>query len=159
MNPVALMAVIKINLLRRPMWHSCTVEECLDISRAKLNALIESGELAWAWNLGTGRARREIRILAHCVVEKQVGNLPTIGATRNLKLPEVVNLILPKTRETLRCVELQRIFHSGPDLIHDLHAAGELKRLSEKLPAKGPNSSPRFTRASLVKLLESRRVA
>ena len=159
MNPVALMAVIKINLLRRPLWHPGTVEECLDISRSKLNALIESGELPWAFNLGNGPARKEIRILAHCVVERATGTLPAIGATRNLQLPEVINLILPQNRQNLRCIELQRLFHVSPDLIHFLHGAGEIDRVSEKLPATGPNASPRFTRGSLVKMLDKRRVA
>ena len=159
MNPAALIAVIKINCLRRPLWHPCTVEECLDISRPQLNALIESGELAWAWNIGSGSARKEIRILAHCVAEKAMGVQVALGATRNLKLPEVLNLILPTTRETLRGTELQRLFHARPDLIHDLHAAGELERVKESQPATGVNASPRYTRNSVAKLLENRRIA
>lgn len=159
MNPAAIIAAIRINLLRRPLWHPCTVEECLDISRIKLNALIESGELPWAWNLGNGPARKEIRILAHCVVEKVVGPLAQIGSTRNLKLPEVIGLILPQRRESLRCIELQRLFHVSPDLVHFLHSAGEIDRVKEKLPTTGPNASPRFTRASLAKMLERRRIA
>ncbi len=157
-NPVALMAVIKINLLRRPLWHPAAVEECLDISRFKLNALIESGELPWAFNFGNGLARKEIRILAHCVVEKATGPLAVIGATRNLGLPEVINLILPQKRESLRCIELQRLFHVSPDLIYFLHEAGEIDRVAEKLPDTGPNASPRFTRASLAKMLQERRL-
>ena len=97
MNPAAIIAAIRINLLRRPLWHLATAEGCLDISRVKLTALIESGELPWAWNLGNGPARKEIRILAHCVVEKATGTLPAIGATRNLRLPEVINLVLPQS--------------------------------------------------------------
>lgn len=155
-TPAALLATIRINLMRRPLMHPSVAEECLDLSRFKLNALIESGELPWAWNLGNGPARKEVRILALCVVERATGPITAISATRNLRLPEVINLILPQKRESLRCVELQRLFHAGPDLIHDLHAAGELKRVAEKLPASGPNSSPRFTITSLVKMLERR---
>lgn len=158
MNPLALMAVIKINLLRRPLWHPCTVEECLDISRVKLNAMIDNGELPWAFNLGNGSARKEVRILAHCVMEKATGPLAAIGATRNLELPEVVNLILPQKRESLRCIELQRLFHVSPDLIHFLNEAREIERVKENLPAVGPNASPRFTRASLAAMLEKRRI-
>jgi len=159
MNPAAYIAAIKINLVRRPLWHPGTVEECLDIARPRLNAMVENGELPWAWNFGSGRARKEIRILGHCVIERTLGTNPTIGATKNLNLPAVVNLILPQKRESLRCVELQRLFHSGPDLIRDLSDAGEIKKVSERLPATGPNASPRFTRASLVRLLEKRRIA
>jgi hypothetical protein len=158
-TPTALLATIRLNLLRRPLMHACAAEECLDVSRLKLAALIEAGELPWAWDFGTGHARKEVRLLAACVVERASGPIPAIGATRNLRLPEVLALILPEKRETLRSAELQRLFHAGRDLIHDLHEAGEIKRVSEKLPATGPNASPRFTRASVVRLLEQRRIA
>ncbi len=69
------------------------LKNALDITRLKLNALIESGELPWAWNFGCGRSRQEIRLLAASVVERAGHPLPAIGATRNLNLPEVVNLV------------------------------------------------------------------
>ena len=159
MNPVALVATIKINLLRRPLWHPSTVEECLDIFRPRLDSMLEDGSLPWAFDLGVGRYRKEPRILAHCVVERVMGPIPAIGETRNLRLPEVVNLILPQQRETLRAVELQRWFHAKPDLIRDLGCAGEIKKVKEQLAKQGPKASPRFTRESVVKLLEKRRIA
>ena len=149
---------ININLLRRPLWHPNTVEECLDITRSKLNSMVECGDLAWAWDLGTGRKRKEVRILGHCVVEHAMGRMPDIGATKNLRLPEVIGLILPGQRPALRSIELQRLFHSGPDLLHTLSTTGELKKVPQKLSTKGANASPSFTRASLVKLLENRRI-
>jgi len=158
MNSVALTAVIKLNLCRRPLMSPTIAGECLGIGRRELNALVDSGEIPWAFDLGVGRNRTELRILACCVVERATGPIPAIGATRNLNLPEVVDLILPKTRETLFGTELQRLFNASPDLIRDLAHAGEIKQLSGPLPAVGPNSSPRFTRASLVKLLENRRI-
>jgi len=159
MNPIALIATIKINLLRRPLWESETVQECLDIKRAELVAMIESGELAWAWDIGLGNNRRELRILGHCVVEKQTGKIKEIGATRNLALPEVIDLILPATRQTMRGRELQRLFLTNPDTIRQLRIAGELERVPENLPKHGPNASPRYTRESLVKFLTKRRIA
>lgn len=157
-TPAALLATIRLNLMRRPLMHFAAVEEILDIKRTQLNALIENGELAFAWNLGTGTARKEIRILALCVVERIAGPIPAIGATRNLKLPEVLALVFPQQRETMRAVELQRLFHLGEDTLRDLHAAGEIKRVKEKLPSQGPNASPRFTTASLAALLKRRRI-
>ncbi|HEX3857686.1 MAG TPA: hypothetical protein VHY30_10380 [Verrucomicrobiae bacterium] len=148
-----------MNLFRRPLWAASTVEDALDVSQRNLAAMIDNDDLSWAWDFSTGRTRKEVRILAHCVVEKAMGPLKEIGATRNLKLPEVVNLILPQKRETLRGAELQRLFHASANLIRDLSTAGEIKRVSEKLPSVGPNASPRFTRQSLVRLLEKRRFA
>ena len=156
--PIALLATIRLNLLRRPLLHASTVEDCLDISPFQLLALIESGALPWAWNLAAGRSRKEIRVLAHSVVERAIGTAGNIGATRNLKLPEVIGLILPKLRPSLKGTELQRLFHIGPDLVRYLSEAKVLSLIPENRPAKGINSSPRFTRVSVVKLLETRRL-
>ncbi len=149
---------ITVNLLRRPLWHPCTVEECLDIMRRELIAMVDRGRLPWAWDLGTSSRRKELRILGHSVIESAMGPIPAIGATRNLGLPEVVNLILPQSRAFFRSTELQRIFHSGPDLIHTLSANGEIEKIDEELSAKGAHSSPKFTRRSVARLLEKRRV-
>lgn len=150
---------ITVNLLRRPLWHPCTVEECLDIMRRELMAMVDCGQLPWAWDLGTSSKRKELRILGHSVIESAMGPIPAIGATRNLGLPEVVNLILPQSRTNFRSTELQRLFHSGPDLIHTLSANGEIEKIREKISVKGANSSPRYTRRSVARLLEKRRVA
>jgi hypothetical protein len=158
MNPNALIAVIKINALRRPLWQADTVQECLHISRGRLVQMIEAGEIAWAWNIGRGNTRRELRILGHCIVELQTGPIAEIGNTRNLGLPEVVNLILPKTRQTLRGRELQKLFSCNPDTIRKLHLDGYLDKVPEKLATVGPNSSPRYTRASLVNFFAKRRI-
>ena len=45
MNPAALIAVIKINLLRRPLWQADTVQRGLGITRARLIEMIEAGEI------------------------------------------------------------------------------------------------------------------
>ena len=62
-------------------------------------------------------------------------------------------------RKVLRSTELQRLFHSGPDLIHDLAEAGEIQKASDGSAKQGVNASPTFTRASVVKLLEKRRIS
>jgi hypothetical protein len=134
------------------------VEECLDILRPKLNTMVENGQLPWVWDLGNGRQRKELRILGYSVVEQTSGPIPGIGATKNLELPEVVNLILPPTRETFRGTELQRMFHLGPDMVSRLSESGELEKVPQQLTNTGVNSSPSFTRRSVIKLLEKRRV-
>jgi hypothetical protein len=156
-NPVVVIASIKLNLCRRPLMHPHVAQACLDMRPHALCALVESGALAWAWDFGVGRNRKELRILAHCVVERASGPIPAIGATKNLKLPEVLGLVLPQKRETVRATELQRLFHASPDLIQDLGLAGEIKKVDEKLPAVGPNASPRYTCSSIAKFLAKRR--
>lgn len=152
------MATIRLNLVRRPLMHPSVAEECLDLSRANLIAQIESGNLPWAWDLSTRGGRREIRILAYCVIEKVTGIIPEIGATKDLKLPEVIALILPSVRQSLRGAELQRLFHVSSDNVRDLNAAGKIRRLPENLPARGVNASHRYTRQSLARLLKETRI-
>jgi hypothetical protein len=150
---------ITVNLLRRPLWHPYTVEECLDIMRRELIAMVERGQLPWAWDLGTSSKRKELRILGHSVIENAMGPIAAIGATKNLGLPEVVNLILPQSRKFFRSTDLQRIFHSGPDLIHHLSANGEIEKMDEERSGQGGKSSLRFTHGSVARLLEKRRIA
>ena len=157
-SPTALLATIRLNLIRRPLITTDTAEDCLDVSPRSLLAMIEQGKIFWAWDFGSRGTRKEIRILAHSVVEQITGPFPAIGATKNLNLPEVVGLILPQTRESMRGAELQRLFHVSTGLINKLSRTGEIKRIPENLPKTGPNASPRFKRASLVKLLEKRRI-
>ncbi len=149
---------IMVNLMRRPLWHPCVVEECLDLLRSQLNQLVESGFFPWAWDLGTGRQRKELRILGHCVVERTMGPIPGIGATKNLELEEVVDLILPRSRESYRSADLQRMFHLGPHSIQNLSATGDIREVPRELTSSGVNASPSFSRNSVVKLLEKRRV-
>ena len=154
----AIIATININLLQRPLWRDYFVQECLGIDRRRLLNMIQSGQLAFAWNIGFGNKTKELRILAHCVVENQTGPIAGIGRTRDLELPEVLKLLLPQRRETLRAVELQRLFWVNPDMIREFGKRGDLKKLRENLPKQGPNSSPRFTVASVAKFLEERRI-
>jgi hypothetical protein len=158
-SPAALIATIKVNLLRNPLWTPEAAQQCLEVKREQLVAMIQSGEIAWAWNIGrAGATRSELRILAACVIERNVGIIPQIGATRNLKLAEVVNLILPAMRPTLRGRELQKLFMCNPDTIRKLRLAGNLEMVPEVLDKHGPNSSPRYTRDSLVKFFARRRI-
>jgi hypothetical protein len=149
---------ITVNLSRRPLWHPCTVEECLDVLRSELNMMVESGQLPWAWDFGTGRQRKEMRILGHSVVERTMGPIPGIGATKNLELPELVDLVLPQARQVFRSAELQRMFHLGPELIVHLGETGDIEKVPEELSSKGVNASPSFTRNSVAKLLAKRRI-
>jgi hypothetical protein len=154
----AVIATIKLNLLRRPLLHAETIKDVLDIKRNDLMAMIESGELAWAWDIGLSPRNQEVRILAHCLCERQFGPLAGIGATKNLALPEVLKLFLPQTRSQLRGRELQRLLGCTPDQLRKLSQAGELTKVEESLPTDGPLCSPHFTRESVVKFFARRRI-
>ena len=87
-----------------------------------------------------------------------MGPIPGIGMTKNLGLEEVVNMILPKSRESYRSADLQRMFHLGSHSIQSLSDTGEIRELPRELADSGVNSSPSYSRHSVAKLLEKRRV-
>ncbi len=149
---------VKVTLRNRPLWRPEIVQECLGISRQKMMEMIESGQLAWAWNIGSGCTHKEVRVLGLCVLEKQTSAAAGIGNTRSLRLPQVLELLLPQLRSTLRGAELQRLFACDADTVRKLHQGGELERVRENLPKQGVNASPRFTVASVAKFLERKRI-
>lgn len=155
MNPQALIATIKINLLRRPLWQVGTVSDCLDMTRDEVMAKIDSGEFAWAFNIAAAKSRSETRILAHCVVENAMGPLNEIGATRNLQLPQVLDLVLPK--RDIRSTELKRIFSCAHNHVHQI--AQSFSVASKPTATDGPNSFTVYHRASVAKFLTDRRIA
>ena len=161
-SPQALIAVVRLNITRRPLMSAEAAQDLLDINRRQLDALVENGAVAWAWNFavnpGRKAAKKEIRLLAASVVERAAGPILSIGATRNLGFPEVLSLVLPAQRETLRGAELQRWFSVSADWCRDMRRIGAIKCVAEKLPAKGVNASPHFTRESVVEFIKSRRM-
>ena len=154
MNPAVINAVIRANIKRRPLWKVKTIEDFFDLPRARVMAKIESGEFPWAFNIGQGKHTKEPRILAYSVLEAQIGPFEGIGATKNLQLPELINLILPA--RDVRSTELGRLFSCGHDQIRKLTP----NFIITKKPAAqdGPLSFTVFSRASVAKFLAQRRM-
>jgi len=158
-TPSVLLATIQLNLLRRPLMTAEIALSLLEIKRHQLPWMVENGKLPWAFNLATRPGRSELRILSACVVERAMGSpIPAIGATKNLELPEVVNLIVSPGRQSLSGLELQRLFQVSPDWVNDSSLARQITQIRENRPPTGPGSSPHFTRESVAKLIERRRV-
>lgn len=148
-------------LRRRPLWKAQTVQDYLDLPNDDcFQSQIECGKLAWAWDIGAARdrQRKEVRVLAHCVVEQAYGTIKSVGPTAKLTLDRVVELVLPHHLPSIKGTELQRVFSCSPQHVMDLGRQGELRRVPEKLPKSGPNSSPHFTRESFFRFLEKRRL-
>jgi hypothetical protein len=154
MNPAAFIACIQINLLKCPLMRMQTVQDCLNKSRDEVNAMIESGELPFAFDLSSKPGcRRELRVFSLCVAENTGWKNPA-GQTKNYQLPEVVGMILP--RRDVRSSELTRFFAVGHDHVHRL---GKNFTVTRKPSAKGgPNSFTVFDRPSVEKFLISRRL-
>lgn len=154
MNPLTLKLVIAANLKRRPLWKVKTIEDFFDLSRSKVMARIESGEFPWAFNIGLGERISEPRILGYSVMESLLGPFDNIGTTKNLQLPEVINLILPK--RDVRSTELKRLLSCNPQHVQNL---ADQFTITKKPTAKdGPYSYTVFSRASVAGFLQKRRM-
>lgn len=155
MNPTALIASIQISLLRRPLLRPQTVQDCLDKTRDEVNAMIESGELAFAFDLATKPGTRtDPRIFTLCVAEKTGWKSPA-GQTKNFQLPEVIGMILPK--RDVRSTELKKLFACGSDHVYQL-AKKNFTVARKPKDADGPNSYTVFHRASVERFLAQRRM-
>jgi len=154
-NPGALKLVITANLKRHPLWKVKTIEDFFDLSRAQVMAKIENGEFPWAFNIATGARRSEPRVLGYCVMKKTLGPFDGIGATRNLELPEVINFILPK--RDIRSTELKRLLSCDQKHVYNL--APNFTVTKKPAAKDGPHSFTVFSRASVARFLQKRRMA
>lgn len=148
-------------LRRRPLWPLAAIQTLLDITEEDFIHRIEDGRFPWAWNVASDpkSTRREIRALGHCVIESVYGALPNLGLTADLKFSQVIDLILPHHGATIRQTDLRRCFGCSKQLLMILHRRGEIQDDGRKLSSDGPNSSPHFTRKSVIRFLERRRVS
>lgn len=159
MTSTAPIMPLKNKLVRRPLWKVKSVGDFLDLEYDQVLAKIQCGEILWAFNIATRVSRGsriEPRVLSHCVVEKKMGEIAEIGATRKLTLEKVIGLILPK--RDVRSTELKRVFACDGDHVYAL--AKDNFTVTRKPTAKdGPNSYTVFSRASIENFLAKRRMA
>jgi hypothetical protein len=151
-TPTALLATISFNLLRRPLLRVETVQDCLGKSRDEVDAMIQDGSLAYAFDISTKPGTRtEPRIFTLCVAEKTGWRNPS-GQTKNYQLAEVVGMILPQ--RDVRSTELRNLFACSCDHIYQL--ANNFKVTRKPAATGGPNSYTVFSRASIETFLTRR---
>jgi len=153
-GPPAWLATFRAALVRRPLWKLSSAADFLDLSAATVREHIQSGELLFAFDIGTSRRKTEPRLFSPCVVEKKLGPLPGTGATRQLQLAEVVDLVLP--RRDLRSVELERILSCEHKLVYQLASGWRIARPPQE--KAGPNAYTLYQRASVAEWLAQRRM-
>jgi len=154
-SPAAVIAALKINLIRRPLLQPETVMDCLDFSRSVLMEKIESGELAFAFDLATTTRNSEPRILSRCVVEYQFGADPVIGSMKTLGINAAIDLILPV--RDIRSTELKSLICCGNAYLSTIKPF--LVVVSEPEGSDGPNSFTVFSRSSVADFLVKRRMS
>ena len=124
--------------------------------REKMSTLLRACDgsvFKHVWDIGVhskATPRRELRVF-YVDVDAVLTNKPI----PTLKHEECTKHFIPETRG-LRGTELQTLWTCGPDLIHDLEAAGHLAVERDRLAATGPRASKLYARASIIAFLHSR---
>jgi len=124
--------------------------------REKMSSLIAACDGAvfhHVWDIGSraGRgARRELRVFY-----LDVDAILTNRSIPKLTHAECLAQFIPGSRG-LKGTELQRLWTCGPDLIHDLDAAGAIAVERDRQAAVGPRASRLYSRQSIVAFLVSR---
>ena len=143
--------------ISRPLIPMKAAVVLLDRSEDEVLALIDLGELTWAWDISSEAAeRREVRIWREsllCHMQNDAGLRDS-----HAKLPEasVLNFLLPHSGEEIRSTHLQRLFTASQGHIQHLIDQKLLHGLND--PKTGRNGYVRVTRASFLAFMRSRRI-
>lgn len=124
----------------------------LDRNEDEVLAAVESGALAWAWDIRrAGSERREIRIWRDSILD-------VIGGTQNQKgAPTVYAGMIPP--RPIRTPELQRAWSCSSSHLSHLIEDGLLRTVAPRASASGPNAFARIPPLAIREFLESRRVS
>lgn len=136
----------------RPMAGVNAAMRDLDLTAVEVTALLDGGDLI-GWNIATGEARREIRVLTDSLAHYQ----RTLGS-RPYPFEEgkVLRLILPHDKPALSGVEIQRAFNCDSGHVINLIEAKLLKIVPGTDWQRGPGGSPSVTRTSVIEFLKRR---
>lgn len=149
--------------LHRPLVSVATAAEALNKSPGEIAALIDAGELLFAWNVASRTATKaEVRILSASLSDYQNGH--RARASSDNELPRVVNLIFPTVNQRSGVVSavtasnLAQRFSVSPDHVFNLIKDGSLQLLRGTSCRRGPGGSPQVLFASVKSFLEERRI-
>ena len=151
--------------LRCPLVSVATAAVTLGQSHRAVSALIESGQLLYAFNLATSAATKaEVRILSESLANYQHHRPVTLAAAADLS--RVLGLIFPRVATpragvvpTIRAVEAAHQMAVTTDHIFNLVAAKEIKLVRHTRRSRGRGLSPLIDFPSLTTFLARRRIA
>lgn len=122
-------------------------------------ARIQDGRLPWAFQLNPLQCYcRDLRVLTLCVIELLGINTGLQKRTEDLTFDEVMAIVMPHQRPTLRGTELQKMFSTFPDAIRQISQRGGFIIAERAKQRYGPNASHKYSRASVINFLRKNRV-
>lgn len=137
-----------------PLWPLEFFTVALNEKMSTLIADCDAGKFGHVWNISVNPAepkRRQERRIFYRDALAVLNQNPF----EKLTYEECLAEFIPATRG-LKGTELQKFFCCGPDLIHDLDAAGLLEVERERLAQKGPRASRLYSRDSVIRFLTNR---
>lgn len=133
----------------------------LDLSEDEILALLEDGRILFAWNIGLGEDRREVRILRHSL-DDYLARLtcPPNQARPQLSEDAARKLLLPPGHDKpfLTNGQIQRALNCVSDHVLHLVDAKALTLQPGTKYMRGPNGSALVTVASFGQFLTARRL-
>ncbi len=148
-------------LLRpRTLCRIAICEHFLGCDQEGVIARIEDGRLAWAFQLNPLDSYcRDLRVLTLSLIELLGLKTGLPKRTADLTFDEVVAIIMPHQRPTLRGTELQRVFSTFPDTIRKIRQRGGFIVTERAKQRYGPNASHKYSRGSVINFLRRGRIA
>lgn len=141
-----------------PMVSLAAARDITGLTVDVLQALVEEHKIAWAWDIGLGSKRKEVRLLTRCVRGIQV-----TGDTCNLAGEPWANIFRAiasraGSKPYLTTRQLCFAFACEPDLVMDLIAQRQIATLPETEIRRGRNGQALITLESINQFLTSRRL-
>ncbi len=143
--------------LESPMIGMAATRDILGLDVDTILQEIEDRKLAWAWDIGLGSTRREIRILSKCVRGYQASNGSCGLAEKSEE--EITGWILAQDRHPwIEGVRFKFLLSCENSLINALVDCGELMVMPGSKRQSGPRGSDKIVRASAIQFLKQRRI-
>lgn len=134
------------------------VTAALQLNEDQVNSLIDERRLAWAWDIGLGKYRSEVRVLARCV-----SGFQATGTSCNLgdePASRIIGEILAREHKPyISGSRLRALFRCSSELINDLIDAGELEQLPNTNYRRGRNGSAFIEHGSVIRFLQRRKIS
>lgn len=147
---------VKIEIFA-PLMDIAGARAALQKDQDEILDLIEDRTIAWAWDIGTGIARAEIRIFAKCIRGCQTtnGKCGLAGEDEN----KIIGQILARENNPwIYGKRLRHLLNCSSELIIDLIEGGDLSILPGTAWHRGRKGTPCVTRPSVITFLQARRM-
>lgn len=143
--------------LHPPLIRIATARAMLNVESDAIRELYQTGDIAWAWDIGLGREHQEVRLLTRSV-NGYATTQEKCGLGGESVESVIAHILAREHKPWVEGVHLKFLLDCERWLIMDLVRQCELLLLPKTSYTTGPNGSPKITRESVIKFLKQRRI-